>query len=766
MIYIKRPKTAPAVFSSPVMKKARKAILDFYKIPVEERGQLKLPYVQLGAVTLRTLRKELDKLFSKKCAYCESIVGDIYYGDFDHFRPRTSARGLDNEFSASHYGWLAYTWNNMYLSCQECNKHKLNWFPVDGQRIEPLTAYDKTIKTEKALLIDPCNDRPEKHLNFLPNGKVMSITKKGETTLELLNLNRSFLVSRRKEILDHLESELLPATKELKRKVVTSNLYTQIIRNVVRVLEDLGKERPQRPFSAAQRAFIITWLEKEKEVTDFIFHNHSSDKLNQEFLAKLKPYRLQLKKLISVFYNPQKSSTPEQKPVTRKLKQVKITNRINLEKIIVKNFKALEDVEVLFPDSKNKYESWLMFLGENGVGKSSMLQAISMALMGSKYFATSGPKLKAKDILRHETQDGFVKICTKESDDPITMTFSSRHAGIKHSHPSPPSFLLAYGSTRLFKTGSFREEAVRGLVKTKNMFDPSYALTDARKWILSIKDEKLFDKVAIAIKDLLLFSNKEKLVRRNGKVYVEYTNKPPDTLDELSDGYKSVIAVTVDIMRTLIQANTTMEVAEGIVLLDEIGTHLHPRWRMEVVKRFRNVFPKLQFIVTTHDPLCLRGLKEGEVVVFNKDEKHKVFTITDLPDPSEYRIDQLLTSPFFGLNTVVDPVLEKKFNEYYYLLSRPLPTDAQKKKIEKLRKTLEPLTHLGATWRESLIYKAVDEVIAINNVKTTVNTEVKTVEKQAETQQPTPASSAQKKIEEEVKARVREMWNEKSEQKA
>ena len=50
------------------------------------------------------------------------------------------------------------------------------------------------------------------------------------------------------------------------------------------------------------------------------------------------------------------------------------------------------------------------------------------------------------------------------------------------------------------------------------------------------------------------------------------------------------------------------------MLLDEIDTHLHPTWKMQIVRGLRQMMPAMQFITPTHEPLCLRGLEEGEVV--------------------------------------------------------------------------------------------------------------------------------------------------------
>ncbi len=91
--------------------------------------------------------------------------------------------------------------------------------------------------------------------------------------------------------------------------------------------------------------------------------------------------------------------------------------------------------------------------------------------------------------------------------------------------------------------------------------------------------------------------------------------------------------------------------AEAIVLLDEIEVHLHPRWKMTIVERLRRCFPRLSFITTTHDPLCLRGLHKNEIMVLRRAAGGAIDTLTDIPDLDGYRADQLLPSPLFDLVT-------------------------------------------------------------------------------------------------------------------
>src|SRR5205823_2255078 len=102
-------------------------------------------------------------------------------------------------------------------------------------------------------------------------------------------------------------------------------------------------------------------------------------------------------------------------------------------------------------------------------------------------------------------------------------------------------------------------------------------------------------------------------------------------LDNLSEGYRSMVALSVDVMRELLGHWDALENAPGLVLIDEVETHLHPRWKMRVMSALRSALPGVQFIVTTHDPLCLRGMSNGEVLVLNRNPRTGIELLTDLP---------------------------------------------------------------------------------------------------------------------------------------
>jgi hypothetical protein len=117
-----------------------------------------------------------------------------------------------------------------------------------------------------------------------------------------------------------------------------------------------------------------------------------------------------------------------------------------------------------------------------------------------------------------------------------------------------------------------------------------------------------------------------------------------------------------------------------VVLIDEVEAHLHPRWKMQIMGGLRRALPAMTFIVTTHDPLCLRGMYNGEVRVMQRilrdnirsesGSPQRVETLTELPDITKLRVDQLLTSDFFQLASTDEPRLDRLIAQIADLLAK------------------------------------------------------------------------------------------------
>jgi hypothetical protein len=319
-------------------------------------------------------------------------------------------------------------------------------------------------------------------------------------------------------------------------------------------------------------------------------------------------------------------------------------------------------------------------------------------------------------LVFHEHEVQFTSPTGEQS----SIRFDGKTPLITGSGWEPQTLLLGYGATRLLpRPGHEATPLEEGeFCRVDNLFDPFAPLIDAEAWLLAL-DRERFDNIALILRDLLPLPPDAEFVADNGLiVVVAHGARVP--LRHLSDGYQSVLAMTVDILQVALRIWPNLQDAEGTVLLDEVGAHLHPTWKMRAVASLRKALPAMQFVATTHDPLCLRGLSKGEVAVMRRGEDSQVFSLTGLPSPGDFRVDQLLTSDFFGLNSTVDPDVEAIFDEYYALLALKQPDAEQSARINALREELKNRRHFGSTLREYLMYDAIDRLVAGHRAHPTV----------------------------------------------
>ncbi|WP_434683512.1 AAA family ATPase [Pseudanabaena minima] len=110
---------------------------------------------------------------------------------------------------------------------------------------------------------------------------------------------------------------------------------------------------------------------------------------------------------------------------------------------------------------------------------------------------------------------------------------------------------------------------------------------------------------------------KDLRIRRLPKLRMTVTKNGAElTINQLSDGEKNLLAMVGDLARRLAIANPAMEKPEqgsGVVLIDEIELHLHPKWQRMVIPALLRTFPNCQFIITTHSPQVLGEVKNGKI---------------------------------------------------------------------------------------------------------------------------------------------------------
>jgi len=158
----------------------------------------------------------------------------------------------------------------------------------------------------------------------------------------------------------------------------------------------------------------------------------------------------------------------------------------------------------------------------------------------------------------------------------------------------------------------------------------------------------------------------------------------------LSQGYQSTIAWIADLIGQMyldIGEALPLEDMEGMVLIDELDLHLHPTWQVWLVPVLKRVFPRMQFIVTTHSPMLLPALERHEIVMLRLDENGDVVAEAPPASPKLMTGSEIYSS-FFNIQKLYPNDLGDELRRYTYLSSDPTRTDEEDAEMLRLQKKL------------------------------------------------------------------------------
>jgi hypothetical protein len=120
----------------------------------------------------------------------------------------------------------------------------------------------------------------------------------------------------------------------------------------------------------------------------------------------------------------------------------------------------------------------------------------------------------------------------------------------------------------------------------------------------------------------------------------------------------------------------------GLVLIDEIDMHLHPRWQIEIISRTRKMMPQMSFIVTTHNPLTLVGAKPEEIWILENDAG-KIRAAPGVDAPMLLTGGQIYTR-YFGIRDIYPNGLGSALQRYNFLGRYALRNDAEEEELQHL----------------------------------------------------------------------------------
>lgn len=184
-------------------------------------------------------------------------------------------------------------------------------------------------------------------------------------------------------------------------------------------------------------------------------------------------------------------------------------------------------------------------------------------------------------------------------------------------------------------------------------------------------------------------------------------------IEQMSDGYKIIIAMVADIASRMAEANPEMLdplQTSGIILIDEIDLHLHPKWQRIVVNQLMETFPNIQFILTTHSPIIIAGAADKAQII-----RLDINNLGDNLDVNQnlalMDIGQILLSDLFGLNSLRSPIWDEKIRRREELLSKSKLSMDEQNELLILNDELSKLQG-GDTPNEIMATKLLGEIAA------------------------------------------------------
>lgn len=165
-------------------------------------------------------------------------------------------------------------------------------------------------------------------------------------------------------------------------------------------------------------------------------------------------------------------------------------------------------------------------------------------------------------------------------------------------------------------------------------------------------------------------------------------------IEQLSDGYKIIVAMVADIASRMAEANPHLPdplLSTGIILIDEIDLHLHPKWQRRVVTQLRRTFPNIQFILTTHSPVILSGASDvAQIVQLSQEDLNRDW-VPAARNLTTMDIGQILLSELFGLPSLQAPYWDADIALRNTLFAKSELNEDEKNQLEQLNAKLSVL---------------------------------------------------------------------------
>lgn len=373
---------------------------------------------------------------------------------------------------------------------------------------------------------------------------------------------------------------------------------------------------------------------------------------------------------------------------------------LHLQSIQLQQLRTWERLDLTLAPPQEPSQ-WIFFVGENGTGKTTLLRALALALVG----AGTGAALLARTpgtMVRSGAGRGAVNL--RLSDGRVGQAVLT-DAGLDPAGGALDMLVVGYGPRRGTLLGVTRQELnFNPIEAVETLFIEGGNLVHAESWLLSLHHRSLEPgavaalQVLDAVKSLLkkVLPGVDRIDISADAVRVSGPNVGDVPLRAVSDGYLTTAGWIIDLLARWMERERAQgrtpgpdfnERMTGLVLIDEVDLHLHPRWQREMVDDVRSLFPRLTFVVTTHNPVTLLGARPGEIFVLERDPTGRLSAVQrDIPPGTG--VEAILTGAVFGLPSALDNDTVRLLDRHRELL-RAAPESAERREVEvELRRRL------------------------------------------------------------------------------
>ena len=335
----------------------------------------------------------------------------------------------------------------------------------------------------------------------------------------------------------------------------------------------------------------------------------------------------------------------------------------------------LENIDI--PIENEKYPH-LIITGKNGSGKTVLLDAITESF--NNLLREPGLNI-LKELLSGKINIQFCdekSIIEKYDHHDFIIAFYQAYRKIKMIEPmSPTKPVILHVGIRDTSTDKFLAflsdlKIQEALARNEKQFDDA---NEINAWFVDF--EKLLRQI---------FQDDNLKLEFNYKDYSFWicTEGKKFKFTQLSDGFAAALDIVADLILKMQDSNTLTRSyqKEGIVMIDEIETHLHLGLQKIIMPMLTQIFPNIQFIVTTHSPFVLNSMPDA--VAYDLEHQEPIDDLTNYSYES-------LAEGYFGVSTESSTV-EMRLRRLQELLSNNVLTDSDKNEIRQLMVELDKIS--------------------------------------------------------------------------